>query len=72
LQIRGPGEFIGTRQSGIPDLILADIVRDADILEIARDAAFDFVKNHDLSNYPALQKKIHQKVEEGLELIASG
>ena len=32
LQIRGPGEFIGTRQSGIPDLILADIVRDADIL----------------------------------------
>lgn len=72
LEIRGPGEFIGTRQSGLPDLVLADIVRDAKILEIARETAFDFVKNHDISKYPQLNKKIKQKIEEGLELIGSG
>jgi len=43
LQIRGPGEFIGTRQSGLPDLILADLVKDAEILELARETAFAFV-----------------------------
>jgi len=39
LKIRGPGEFLGTRQSGLPDLILADLVRDTVILEEARNAA---------------------------------
>lgn len=72
LEIRGPGEFMGTKQSGIPDLILADIVRDAEVLELARNTAFDLVKNDDITNYPALCKKVTQKVEEGLELISSG
>jgi len=72
LEIRGPGEFMGTKQSGLPDLILADIVRDADILEIARDTAFDFVKNQDIKNYPDLNKKISERIEEGLELIGAG
>lgn len=40
LKIRGPGEFLGTRQSGIPDLRVADLVRDGHILEEARSAAF--------------------------------
>jgi len=43
LQIRGPGEFFGTRQSGIPPLRVADLVRDADLLESAREAAFTWV-----------------------------
>ena len=46
LQLRGPGEFLGTRQSGLPDLIISDIVRDAKILEIARNEAIDFVKTN--------------------------
>ena len=36
---RGPGDVVGTRQSGIPDLVLADIHEDLRILEIARDDA---------------------------------
>jgi ATP-dependent DNA helicase RecG len=43
LKLRGPGEFFGTKQSGIPALRVANILRDADILEIARREAVDFV-----------------------------
>ena len=55
LQLRGPGEFLGTRQSGLPDMIIADIVNDAKILELARSEAIDFVKNYDLDDYPLLK-----------------
>jgi len=41
LAIRGPGEFLGTRQSGLPDFRVADILRDASLLERARQEAFD-------------------------------
>lgn len=72
MQLRGPGEFMGTRQSGLPDLLIADLVRDAGVLELARDVAFDFVKNSDIKKYPLLAQKIFQKIEEGLELINAG
>jgi len=36
MKLRGPGEFFGTRQSGIPGLRLADLMRDSDILDMAR------------------------------------
>jgi ATP-dependent DNA helicase RecG len=36
LRIRGPGDFAGVRQSGIPDLVFADLVRDASILNLAK------------------------------------
>ena len=39
LQLRGPGEFLGSRQSGVPMLRFADINSDIDLLEAARDAA---------------------------------
>jgi ATP-dependent DNA helicase RecG len=39
LQIRGPGEFLGARQSGVPMLRFADIERDVELIEQARDAA---------------------------------
>ncbi len=43
LKLRGPGEFFGTRQSGIPALRIASVIRDREILEIARREAVDFV-----------------------------
>ncbi len=55
LEIRGPGEFLGVRQSGLPDLMISDIVRDAKILELARSSAIDFVRNNDVENYPNLK-----------------
>jgi ATP-dependent DNA helicase RecG len=43
LEMRGPGEFLGTRQSGIPDLKVGNILRDHAILEDARREAFAIV-----------------------------
>ncbi len=55
LQIRGPGEFLGTRQSGLPDMLIADIVNDSKILELARAEAIDFVKNNNINDFPLLK-----------------
>lgn len=43
MKLRGPGEFFGTRQSGLPALHIGNILRDGDILEIARNEAAAFV-----------------------------
>ena len=68
LQLRGPGEFLGTRQSGLPDLIISDIVRDAKILELARNEAIDFVKTRDLTLYPALNAVTSLQLFTGLDV----
>ncbi len=44
LEIRGPGDFLGTRQAGLPDLRVANLLRDQRVLEWARTEAFDFVE----------------------------
>lgn len=56
LQLRGPGEFLGTRQSGLPDLIISDIVRDAEILEKARYEAIKFLHDFDIADFPQLNE----------------
>jgi ATP-dependent DNA helicase RecG len=40
LKLRGPGDFLGTRQSGLPEFQLANIAEDQEILKAAREAAF--------------------------------
>ena len=44
LKLRGPGEFYGTKQSGMHDFKIADILRDVPILEMAREEAFGLVQ----------------------------
>ena len=48
LRLRGPGEFLGTRQSGLPAFRIGNILRDRDVLELARREAVSFV-DHPLS-----------------------
>ena len=56
LALRGPGEFLGgTRQSGLTDMVIADIVKDIKILEIARGEAKNFVKEYNIDDYPLLK-----------------
>ncbi len=45
LKLRGPGNIMGTQQSGVLNLKIADIIRDNDLLKMARYAAFDLLKD---------------------------
>jgi ATP-dependent DNA helicase RecG len=68
LQIRGPGEFLGTKQSGVPEMKVANIIRDAELIDIAKKEAFSLIeKNPGLDDYPLLRAALegfwHGKVE---------
>jgi len=72
LNIRGPGEFFGTRQSGIPELKVANIIRDVGTLEAARKEAFSLSDSApDLKGYPLLKDFLFHKWQGRLELIKS-
>jgi ATP-dependent DNA helicase RecG len=69
LMIRGPGDFLGTKQSGLPEFRFADLVRDARILAEAREEAFRIVKeDRALSNYPSLFDEVLKRWGGRLEL----
>ncbi|MCK9418010.1 MAG: ATP-dependent DNA helicase RecG [Nitrospirae bacterium] len=73
LRLRGPGEFFGTRQSGLPDLRAANIIRDADLLEKARTEAFELVQQDPtLEQYPQLRELLKRKWQGRLGLISVG
>ncbi len=57
LKLRGAGDFFGTRQSGLPDLLIADITQDQDILIRAREAAFQLLRSD-----PQLRAEEHQHI----------
>ncbi|MEM6766653.1 MAG: ATP-dependent DNA helicase RecG [Bacteroidota bacterium] len=57
LEIRGPGDFLGTRQSGMPEFQLANIVHDQELLALAREAAFRLAEQD-----PSLQSPEHQGI----------
>lgn len=61
LEIRGPGEFMGSKQSGLPGFKMANLVRDFDLLKLARDDAFEILKND-----PELRRTEHQYLREEL------
>ncbi len=62
MEIRGPGEFFGTRQHGLPELRIGNIAKDRAILEIARQEAFGLVKKDRFLHDPA-----NRYIREGLE-----
>jgi len=62
LKIRGPGEFFGTRQSGLPDLKIADIIKDVKILQLAREEAQMIIhRDPNLHAYQNLRQKVMEK-----------
>jgi ATP-dependent DNA helicase RecG len=61
LQMRGPGEFMGTRQSGLDGFKLANLIRDVELLQKARTAAFKILETD-----PKLSKPEHQGLRAAL------
>jgi ATP-dependent DNA helicase RecG len=45
MKLRGPGEFFGTKQSGLPAFRIGNIIRDSEVLEVARNEASAFIDN---------------------------
>ncbi|MGC8711086.1 MAG: ATP-dependent DNA helicase RecG [Leptodesmis sp.] len=59
MRFRGPGEVLGTRQSGLPDFALASLVDDQEVLEQAREAAEKAIaRDETLSRWPLMQQEL--------------
>lgn len=61
LNIRGPGEFFGTRQHGLPEIRFGNILKDFGIMELARKEAFDLVGRD-----PDLEEEHHRMLKEAI------
>jgi len=73
LKLRGPGEFFGTRQWGMLNLKIADLIKDTQMLYLARKEAFQLVeRDPHLSNYPQLREEINRKFIHQLDLAKVG
>jgi ATP-dependent DNA helicase RecG len=75
LEIRGPGEFLGTRQSGLPDFRVANLLRDGRILEEARQDAFEMAADSAFLVDPAyadLRQTLMDRWGNRLELASIG
>ncbi len=70
-QLRGPGDLFGTRQHGLPPLRIADLRRDASVVEEARAAAKDLIESDsDLANpsFARLRRMVFHRYGEALDL----
>jgi ATP-dependent DNA helicase RecG len=73
--LRGPGQFFGTQQSGMPELRIADLLRDAKTLDEARDAAMMLVKNDTSLTRPehaGLKARVKEVLGGRLDLVDVG
>lgn len=73
LHLRGPGEFFGTRQHGIPDLKIANLYKDIDILKKVQDASKELLKadpNLEADDHLLLKEKIDKFFEEKTKNIS--
>ncbi len=69
LQLRGPGDFFGTRQHGLPEMRIANLFDDRDILKLAQDAAADILsEDPELSSekYSGLKKRAEKIINKGI------
>ena len=62
LRIRGPGEFFGTAPHGLPELKIADLLKDIDLLRMSRRDAFAMAKAD-----PELKQPDHQRLRLALQ-----
>jgi len=71
LKLRGPGEIFGTRQHGLPELNISDLIRHVDILEDVKKVAADIIDKDPLICLPEhdqLRRKVKRMFGEKIEL----
>jgi ATP-dependent DNA helicase RecG len=66
LELRGPGDFFGTRQSGLPELQIANLVTDGELLNLARTEAFNVIEG-DPHLRLAVNRSLREYVDEWLK-----
>lgn len=64
LSIRGPGEFFGTRQAGLPDFRVANLLRDRKLLELAKEEAARFANHPDGGIPEAERSRVWARLKE--------
>jgi ATP-dependent DNA helicase RecG len=64
LSMRGPGEFFGTRQAGLPDFRVANLLRDRKLLELAKQEAARFANNPDADLPEAEKARVWTRLKE--------
>jgi ATP-dependent DNA helicase RecG len=72
LRLRGPGEVLGSRQSGLPDFALASLVEDQEVLLLAREAAEKLMMaDQSLSHLPSLGQELEVRYQKmiGQEIL---
>ncbi len=56
LELRGPGELLGTKQTGLPEYRIANLTRDADLMPAVQKAAENIQKNHATAEFPIVAR----------------
>ncbi|HEU4963074.1 MAG TPA: ATP-dependent DNA helicase RecG [Bacilli bacterium] len=72
LQLRGPGEFFGVRQSGIPEFKIGDLLRDANVMEVARQEVAACIESTDFWTLPAFSGLVDYLKSEKVLLQRAG
>lgn len=72
MKLRGPGEFFGTKQSGIPGLRLADLMRDGEILELARGEAQKLIQSENSDEVRAVNRYVQEHWQRRYGLVLVG
>ena len=74
LELRGPGDFFGIRQSGLPEFKLADLLKDIKVLENAQKAAKELLKEDkylEKTENTALKKELYAKFGDMLKNLGA-
>lgn len=75
LRLRGPGELLGTRQHGLPELRVADLIRDGELLRMAQRDAEQLVREDPMfkrSEHAALRAVLAERYDETIGFLSAG
>ena len=75
MELRGPGDFFATRQSGLPALQIANLLTDGEILGVARREAFDLIDEDPHLRAPEhrqIRKRFEGRMRDALALLNAG